>query len=95
MKVDAAVVQHIARLAKLRLDEAETVAYAEQLSRILDYVEALSDLDTSGVEPFVHPVEAFSVFRSDKPIKSYPREDILANAPEQDNGYFKVPKVVE
>ncbi|MCS7223399.1 MAG: Asp-tRNA(Asn)/Glu-tRNA(Gln) amidotransferase subunit GatC [Armatimonadetes bacterium] len=88
-------VLHIALLARLELDEEEIERYTWELNRILEHIEKLKELDIEGVEPTSHILPLSNVFREDEPTEPYPREDLLANAPDAVNGYFRVPRVVE
>ncbi|MCC5875632.1 MAG: Asp-tRNA(Asn)/Glu-tRNA(Gln) amidotransferase subunit GatC [Candidatus Sumerlaeia bacterium] len=94
MKLSIADVEHVALLARLELSEEEKVQYAGELSRILDYVEQLSELDTSGVEPTAHPLPIRDVFREDEQRPSLSNEEALANAPRREEGCFVVPQIV-
>lgn len=87
-------VQNVADLARLRLDEADAQVYADQLDRILGYVEKLSEVDTTGVPPTTGGIEG-SALRADVATASLSRELALANAPAQQDGCFKVPKIIE
>jgi len=87
-------VQNVADLARLRLTEGDAELYAGQLGRILDYVEKLSQLDTTGVPPTTGGVEG-SALRKDVARNSLSQEAALANAPDKQNGCFKVPKIIE
>jgi len=88
-------VEHVAMLARLKLTEGETERFAEQLTAVLDYMSRLNDLDTSGVEPLAHVLPVNNVFRDDE-VKAAgtDREEILAGAPLQENGCFRVPRIV-
>lgn len=94
MAVTKKDVVHIAELARLKFDETELESYTEQLNQILTYVEKLNELDTENVEPLSHPVEGNNVFRDDELKPCTPREEALKNAPEKDEEFFKVPKVI-
>lgn len=94
MKVDHDLVDYIAGLAKLRLDDDERRRLVEQLDRILGYVEQLRDVDVDGVPPTKHVLDAVGVIRSDAPRESLPRDRALANAPQTADGYFVVPRVI-
>jgi len=94
-KLDEAAVRHVARLAGLAVTDAEVSLYSEQLSRILTYVEQLNEVDTVDVPPTAHPLSVANVFRDDVPHESWTPEKALANAPAQQNGFFRVPKVLE
>lgn len=95
MEVDREIVEHIALLGRLELSEEEKVRFEKQLSAILGYVEKLRAVPLEGVQPLVHPLELANVFREDEPRAPLPREDALANAPEPEDPFFKVPKVIE
>lgn len=95
MKVDLALVDHIAQLARLELSPEEKQAYLKELARILDYVEKLGDLDTSKVEPLVYPFELSNVFRPDAPGVSLPQKELLRSAPDPAEPFFRVPRVIE
>lgn len=88
-------VRHIARLARLGLSPEEVERLREQLSSILEHFQVLQGLDTSQVPPTAYVVPLSSVFRKDEPRPSFPREDILANAPRPEEGYFRVQAVLE
>ncbi len=88
-------VLHIAVLARLELDEEEIERYTWELNRILEHVERLKELDTEGVEPTSHVVPLINVWREDEPGQPHSRDELLANAPDAVNGYFRVPRVVE
>ncbi len=95
MAVDRTEVLHIAKLARLRLTDAEVQTFGAQLSDILDYVDELNELDTSDVEPTTHAVPLVMHLREDVVEARLDREAVLSNAPDQDEGHFRVPKVVE
>jgi aspartyl-tRNA(Asn)/glutamyl-tRNA(Gln) amidotransferase subunit C len=88
-------VAYIARLAKLELTEAETDKFSEDLNQVLAYVAQLEQWDTTNVEPMYHPLPVFDALREDIPGSSLSNEAALANAPAQEDGQFRVPKVVE
>ncbi len=88
-------VLHIAQLAHLGLSEDEVPKFQEQLSEILDHFEALRALDTEGVPPTSHPLPLESVMREDEVAPSLSVEDVLANAPNAEDGLFRVRAVLE
>ena len=94
-KIGLKDVQHIANLAQLTFDEQEIESYQYQLSRILDYIEKLNQLDTEGVPPTSHVIPIRNVMKPDEKRDLFQREDIIANAPSTEQGYFEVPKVIE
>lgn len=95
MKLTPEQVEHIAELAKLALTPEEKERYREQLSAILDYADTLQALDVEGIEPMAHAAMLTNVTRPDAPEPSCPREDILSNAPDAQEGQFRVQAVLE
>lgn len=89
--IDRDRVLHVAKLARLELDEAEVGRMADELSSILEHVERISALDLEGVEPTTHVVALENVLRADEPRPSLPRERALEPAPDPDDGAFRVP----
>ena len=87
-------VEKVALLARLRLSDEELETLTPQLASIVAYVEQLSELDTSGVEPMAHAVERNNVFRDDVVQPSLPVDQALANAPKQDGECYQVPAVL-
>lgn len=88
-------VRRIAKLSRLVLTDAETETYAEQLSRVLDYFKQLDSIDTSDIEPLDHPLPLTNVLRDDQPRDSLDAEAALANAPQREGAFFRVPKVLD
>lgn len=95
MKLTREEVQRVALLARLRLTATEEATLAEQLGAILQYMEQLNQLDTKEVEPFSHASEAVNALREDQVINQPNADALLANAPERDGTFFKVPKIIE
>jgi len=95
MDITQAQVEYVARLARLAVTEEEKVLFTRQLSSILTYVDTLNRLDTAGVEPTSHVASLKNVFREDEREPSLSREQALANAPDAEQGYFRVPKIIE
>jgi aspartyl-tRNA(Asn)/glutamyl-tRNA(Gln) amidotransferase subunit C len=91
MAISRAEVVHVARLARLALTDEELDRFAGQLDAILEAVGKVSELDLSGVEPTLHPLELSNVWAEDAPQPSLPVEDALANAPEVEDNAFRVP----
>lgn len=89
------VVRRVARLSRLKLDEAEVSRLANELSQVLHYVDQLNELDVKNVEPMAHAIELTNVFRADEPRPSLSREQALSNAPKSDGKYFLVPPILE
>ena len=88
-------IEYVGILAKLELTDAEKEEAKKDMGRMLDYIDMLNELDTSGVEPMSHVFAMNNVFREDVVTNGDEREKILKNAPEQKGGSFKVPKTVE
>lgn len=88
-------VEHIAELAKLGLTEEEKDLFSEQLSAILEYAEMLQRLDTDAIPPTAQVMDLCNVMRDDEVRPSLPREEVLANAPAQVDGYFQVLPILE
>ena len=95
MKLNRKDVEHVALLSRLELSEQELDKFTGQLDAILEYIDVLNQVDTSAVEPMAHVLEIRNVMRSDEVQPSLPREAALQNAPEAEDGFFKVPKIVE
>ena len=88
-------VKKVAGLARLELSDAEIDTYASQLTKVLDYVALLDEVDTDGVDPMVHAIDQGNVFRNDEVRPSLSREDALANSPKTDGKYFQVSQVID
>jgi aspartyl-tRNA(Asn)/glutamyl-tRNA(Gln) amidotransferase subunit C len=87
-------VLHVAELARLSLSPEEIELFTVQLNEILEYVEKLQELDTSGVAPLAHVIPLFNVFREDLVRESLPLDAVLENAPAREDGNFLVPRVI-
>jgi len=87
-------VEHVALLARLKLTAEEKSTYAEQLSSILEFFETLNGLPTDGVEPLAHVLPVYNVMRDDCARPSLPKDEAMANAPLEEEGQFKVPRIV-
>ena len=94
MSVDRDVVDYVAGLARLRLDEDEKQALGEQLGRIVEFVETLTEVDISEVPPTKHVIGLANVARPDSERPCLTAQEALANAPEADEDHFVVPKVL-
>ena len=82
---------HVARLARLALSDEEIDRLGAQLNAILEAVGKVSELDLADVEPTAHPLDLVNVWAEDEPQESLPVEDALANAPDREAGFFRVP----
>lgn len=95
MKVDKENLKKVAHLARLNIKEGEEEKLLNDMSNILTWVEKLNELDTEGVEPLTHMTEEVNVLRKDKAIKSITTAQGLKNAPNHNDAFFKVPKVLK
>ncbi len=95
MVLSADEVRYIARLARVALSDGEVQRLQEQLSDILDHFAVLNAVDTEGVPPTAQTFEMTNVLRADETAPSSSRDDILANAPREDGGYFRVRAVLD
>ena len=95
MSLEKADVEKIAHLARLSLNENDIPAYAENLSSILNLVEQMNSVDTSGVTPMAHPLDAVQRLRPDEVTETDQREQFQQIAPSVENGLYLVPKVIE
>jgi len=88
-------VEHVARLSRLALSDAEIEKMREQLAAILAHIDTLRALDTEQVEPTSHAVPMENVMHEDEPRPSLPQEAMLANAPDRSTDFFRVPRIIE
>jgi aspartyl-tRNA(Asn)/glutamyl-tRNA(Gln) amidotransferase subunit C len=95
MELTIKEVEHVARLARLRLAPAELEKMRVQLSNILGHIDLLKEVDVSDVPPTAQVTDLLNILRSDEVRASLPREDVLANAPEQQDGMFKVKAIFD
>jgi len=95
IQIDKAMVERVALLARLELSEHEMAQLSTQLSAIIGYIEKLNALDVSNVEPLAHCLPLQNVLREDVPRPSLSNEQALSNAPDREEGYFKVPKILD
>ena len=86
-------VEHVAKLARLELSQEEKEIFTHQLGDVLAHVEKMNEVDTVGVEPMNHAMEFYNVMREDEVIYENTREELMANAPECESDFFKVPKI--
>jgi aspartyl-tRNA(Asn)/glutamyl-tRNA(Gln) amidotransferase subunit C len=93
--MDEATVRHVATLARLKLDDDEIARLAGELSKITEYIDQLGQLDLKKVEPTVHPAAELNVYRDDESQESLKRETAVENAPDSEQGFFRVPPVIE
>jgi aspartyl-tRNA(Asn)/glutamyl-tRNA(Gln) amidotransferase subunit C len=95
MSITVKDVEHVANLARLDLSAEEKEQFTGQLNAILKYAEKLNELDTTGVEATSHVLPLANVMREDDVRPSWPIEQVLKNAPDEEDGQFKVPAVLE
>ena len=88
-------VEHVARLARLELNDDELERMREQLNAILGYIDKLRELDVTNVEPTSHAVPLVNVMREDEVVPCLPQEQMLANAPDRAGELFRVPRIIE
>lgn len=92
--IDPKTIEHIAKLARLKISEKEATEYSDQLSKALGYFEQISKVETKGVEPLVTPSEMQAYWREDEAKQELSPEEITANAPDKSGFLFRVPPVV-
>ncbi len=95
MALDRTDVEKIAHLARLQIDDNDVPEYARNLSNILDLVDQMQSVDTDGVTPVAHPLDAVQRLRADQVSEQNQREQLQAVSPAVENGLFLVPKVIE
>jgi aspartyl-tRNA(Asn)/glutamyl-tRNA(Gln) amidotransferase subunit C len=94
MKITKDEVLHVAHLARLHIDENYIDTFAGQIGTILEYVDTLNQVDTTGVRPTSHAIDLTNAFREDEVSDKFDFKRALANAPEKEDGNFIVPKVI-
>ena len=94
MRITREQVLHVADLARLDMADDAVQMFADQIGKILDYVETLDRVDTAGVEPTFHAIALTNALREDVPRTHLDRDAVLANAPQQEDGNFIVPRVI-
>ncbi|MEO6248521.1 MAG: Asp-tRNA(Asn)/Glu-tRNA(Gln) amidotransferase subunit GatC [Sphingomicrobium sp.] len=95
MSVDTTQVRHIAKLARIAMNDAQIEALVPELNKIIGWIEQLSAVDTEGVEPLTAVIEQKPRLRDDVIDDGNVRDKVLANAPGAQHGFFAVPKVIE
>jgi aspartyl-tRNA(Asn)/glutamyl-tRNA(Gln) amidotransferase subunit C len=93
-RITRADVEHVAMLARLALTDDEIEQLTEELGAIVDYAAEVSALDTADVPPTAHPLPLVNVFRPDDPRPGLDRDEVLAQAPEAEDGQFRVPRIL-
>jgi aspartyl-tRNA(Asn)/glutamyl-tRNA(Gln) amidotransferase subunit C len=95
IRIDESQVRQVAKLSRLALSDSQIHEFSTQLSAILEYVAKLNELDTSSVEPLAHCLPVHNVFRADEVKPSLGTQKVLANAPQHDDSFFLVPKILD
>ena len=95
MRLTPEEVDHVALLGRLKLSAEQRERFTTQLNSILEHFEQLQRIDTAGVPAMSHAVPMSNVLRKDEPVSSLSPEEALMNAPDQDRGCFRVPRVIE
>ena len=95
MTIDAGQVAHIAKLARLDINDQEKELFGSQLSNILEHVRKLDELDTSSVQPTSHVLDISDVMREDTERPSLAVDEALKNAPDHTDKFYRVPKIIE
>jgi aspartyl-tRNA(Asn)/glutamyl-tRNA(Gln) amidotransferase subunit C len=95
MEVNDALIDKLAHLARLKFEATEKKEIKNDLQKMIAFVEKLNELDTTGVEPLIHMTDEINVLREDEIKGSISREEALKNAPDHDEKFFKVPKVIK
>lgn len=94
-RITRADVEHVAALARLALTEDEIEALTRELDVVLEHAEELAALDVDGVEPTAHPLPLVNVLRPDEVRPSLDRDEVLAQAPDAEDGRFRVPRILD
>ncbi|MAJ07168.1 MAG: Asp-tRNA(Asn)/Glu-tRNA(Gln) amidotransferase GatCAB subunit C [Crocinitomicaceae bacterium] len=95
MKINHNVISKLARLSKLKFNEDEMKLISNDLSKMLEFINQLQDLDTEGIDPLIHVNEEINNWREDQVQGMISQEEALSNSPVKDGTYFKLPKVLE
>ena len=95
MNINQNVISKLARLSKLKFNEDEMKLISNDLSKMLDFINQLQDLDTEGIDPLIHMNEEINNWREDKVQDMISQEEALSNSPVKDGTYFKLPKVLD
>lgn len=93
-KITADDVRHVARLARLDVTDDEVELFAGQLAAVLEHAEDVEALDTAGVPPTAHPLPLVNILRDDVPAAGVDRDEVLAMAPQAEDGRFRVPRIL-
>lgn len=92
--IESKNIEYVSKLARIALNPEEIKKFTPQLSKILDYINKLNELNTENVKPTTHVIDIKNVLRKDENKKSLNRDKVLKNAPDKEDGCFKVPKII-
>ena len=95
MEVNDAMVDKLAHLARLKFNATDKEEIKHDLQKMIEFIEKLNELDTSGVEPLLHMTDEANILRTDEVKGSITREEAMRNAPDHDESFFRVPKVIK
>lgn len=95
MKITEEIIDHIAHLARLEFKGEDKVSIQKDMERMIEFVDKLSEIDTSNVEPLIFMSEEINRLREDVPQVTVSHEEALMNAPKKDSDYFRIPKVLD
>lgn len=95
MEITDTIVDHIAHLSKLQFDGEEKSAILKDMSKIINFMAKLDEVNTENIEPLVFISEEINVLREDVPVVSVTQAEALKNAPKKDSDYFRIPKVLD
>lgn len=95
MKITDEIINHLAHLARLEFSDDEKIELKQDLEKMIEFVEKLKEVDTTGVEPLMHITDAVNILREDEVEKNIAKKEALLNAPQTDGNFFIVPKVIK
>ncbi len=95
MKIDIKTIEKLASLSKLSFTEEELDLISKDMSKMVDFINQLDEIDTEGVEPLIHVNEGFNNWREDEIREMLDQKEALSNSPIKDSTYFKLPKVLD
>ncbi|MFM6934327.1 MAG: Asp-tRNA(Asn)/Glu-tRNA(Gln) amidotransferase subunit GatC [Flavobacteriales bacterium] len=95
MKITEEIIDHIAHLSRLEFQGEDKVSIQKDMERMIEFVDKLSEVDTSNVEPLIFMSEEINRLREDEPQVTVSHEEALMNAPKKDSDYFRIPKVLD
>ncbi|MCQ2740109.1 MAG: Asp-tRNA(Asn)/Glu-tRNA(Gln) amidotransferase subunit GatC [bacterium] len=93
MMITVKDVEHVAKLARLELTDDEKEKFTKQLGDVLKHVDAMNEVDTSNVQPMAHAIDFVNVMRDDKVFYEQSKKELMSNAPYEEDGFFRVPKI--